>query len=67
MPGILFSGDTLFCGATGRVDFEGGSAKEMRASLRNKLAPLPNSTVVYPGHEGLTTIGTERRRVIESF
>lgn len=67
MPGILFSGDTLFCGATGRVDFEGGSAREMRASLRNKLAPLPNNTVVYPGHEGLTTIGAERRRVLESF
>lgn len=67
LPGVLFSGDTLFCGATGRVDFEGGSAKEMRASLRTKLAPLPNSTIVYPGHEGFTTIGMERRRVIEAF
>lgn len=66
-PGILFSGDTLFRGATGRVDFEGGSAREMRESMRTKLAPLPDSTVVYPGHEGLTTIGVERRRVIEAF
>lgn len=66
-PGILFSGDTLFRGATGRVDFEGGSAKEMRASLRTKLAPLPNDTIVFPGHEGLTTIGIERHRVIEAF
>ena len=66
-PGLLFSGDTLFRGATGRVDFEGGSAREMRASLRNKLAPLPDSTLVFPGHEGLTTIGIERHRVIEAF
>ncbi len=66
-PGLLFSGDTLFCGATGRVDFEGGSAKEMRASLRTKLAPLPDSTIVFPGHESLTTIGIERHRVIEAF
>lgn len=66
-PGLLFSGDTLFRGATGRVDFEGGSAKEMRHSLRVKLAPLPDDTIVFPGHEGLTTIGMERRRVIEAF
>lgn len=66
-PGILFTGDTLFRGATGRVDFEGGSAREMRESLRNKLSVLPDATIVYPGHEGFTTIGTERRRVIEAF
>lgn len=66
-PGLLFAGDTLFRGATGRVDFEGGSAQEMRSSLRTKLAPLPDSTIVFPGHEGLTTIGIERHRVIEAF
>lgn len=66
-PGIVFSGDTLFCGATGRVDFEGGNAREMRESLRKKLALLPDATIVYPGHEGFTTIGRERRRVIEAF
>ena len=62
----LFTGDTLFRGATGRVDFEGGSANEMRASLK-KLGKLPDSTIVFPGHEGLTTIGIERHRVIEAF
>ena len=39
----------------------------MREILRTKLAPLPDSTIVYPGHEGLTTIGMERRRVIQAF
>ena len=65
-PGVVFTGDTLFRGATGRVDFEGGSATDMRASLK-KLGKLPDQTIVFPGHEGLTTIGTERRRVIEAF
>lgn len=65
--GMLFAGDTLFHGSTGRVDLEGGNAYELRGSLRTKLAPLPNETVVYPGHGGFTTIGAERRRVIEAF
>ena len=65
-PGLLFAGDTLFRSATGRVDFEGGSASDMRESLK-KLAKLPDSTIVFPGHESLTTIGTERHRVIEAF
>ncbi|MFR3273711.1 MAG: MBL fold metallo-hydrolase [Slackia sp.] len=43
-----------FRGATGRVDFEGGSEREMREPSY-ELAPLPDSTIVYPGHEGLTT------------
>ncbi|WP_350454902.1 MBL fold metallo-hydrolase [Slackia heliotrinireducens] len=65
--GLLFSGDTLFCGATGRTDLEGGSDKQMRQSMRTKLAPLPDITVVYPGHDSTTTIGAERRRTIMAF
>ena len=42
---VLISGDTLFEGSVGRTDFEGGSMKEMRASLR-KLAFLPDETIV---------------------
>jgi hydroxyacylglutathione hydrolase len=66
-PGMLFSGDTLFAGATGRTDFEGGDERAMRASLRDKLAPLPDDTVVYPGHDALTTIGAERQRTIMAY
>lgn len=63
---LLVSGDTLFCGTTGRTDFEGGSERDMRASLR-KLGKLPDATVVLPGHMGTTTIGAERIRVIEAY
>lgn len=44
----LFSGDTLFAGGCGRL-FE-GTPKEMAESL-NKLATLPDDTLVYCGHE----------------
>ena len=63
---VLISGDTLFCGSIGRTDFEGGSMDEMRASLK-KLAALPDDTAVLPGHNSLTTIGAERRRVFALF
>lgn len=56
---LLLSGDTLFAGSMGRIDFPGGSLSAMRSSLR-RLAALPPETRVYPGHGGGTTIGAER-------
>lgn len=63
---VLLSGDTLFAGTVGRTDFEGGSMEEMAASIK-KLAALPDDTAVLPGHNSLTTIGAERRRVFAMF
>ena len=63
---VLISGDTLFAGTIGRTDFEGGSMEEMRVSLK-KLAALPDDTAVLPGHNNLTTIGAERRRVFALY
>jgi len=59
--GALFSGDTLFLGAFGRVDFPGSSARDMRRSLELLFA-LPGDTRTYPGHGGQTTIARERAR-----
>ncbi len=55
----LFSGDTLFKGSFGRVDFSYSNPKDMITSLK-KLAKLPKNTIVYPGHGDQTTIGQER-------
>ena len=63
---VLFSGDTLFCGTTGRTDFIGGSVEEMRASLE-KLSQLPDDTAVLPGHNDFTTIGQERGVVFRNW
>jgi hydroxyacylglutathione hydrolase len=60
--GTLFSGDTLFAGGYGRVDFPGGSMRELRASLRRLCGGLPAGTRVLCGHGGETTIAWERRR-----
>lgn len=61
---ILIAGDTLFYAGTGRVDLPGGSMDDMLASLR-KLSPLPNETIVLPGHSSLTSIGGERKRLFD--
>ncbi len=63
---VLISGDTLFAGNVGRTDFPGGSLLEMRDSIK-RLARLPDDVVVLPGHEDLTTIRAERRRVFALF
>lgn len=63
---VLVSGDTLFCGAVGRTDFEGGNIIELRQSLR-RLQELPGDTLVLPGHGELTSIAAERRRVFDFY
>jgi glyoxylase-like metal-dependent hydrolase (beta-lactamase superfamily II) len=57
---ICLSGDVLFAGSIGRTDLPGGSLPEMMASLRDKVLPLADDTVVLPGHGPATTIGRER-------
>lgn len=57
--GVLYSGDTLFAGAWGRVDFPGGDPDAMVASLA-RLTGLEDHVAVFPGHGPGTTIGRER-------
>ena len=59
--GVLFSGDTLFCGSVGRTDFPGGSSAEIVRSLHKLVDALPEDTEVFPGHDTFTTIGYEKR------
>jgi hydroxyacylglutathione hydrolase len=57
---VVFAGDTLFAGAIGRTDLPGGDTATMMETLRTKFLPLPDETVVLPGHGNSTTIGRER-------
>jgi glyoxylase-like metal-dependent hydrolase (beta-lactamase superfamily II) len=62
---ILISGDTLFIGSCGRLDLPDCNAKLMYNSLQKKLAALPATTRVYPGHDyggPYTTISREREQ-----
>ena len=58
--GILFTGDTLFCGSVGRTDFPEGSMAQLVSGIKEKLMVLPDDTICYPGHNSATTIGEER-------
>ena len=55
---LLFTGDTLFSGSCGRIDFPGGSWEEMACSLRF-LASLEGDPAIYPGHGDNSRISIE--------
>lgn len=64
VDGRLISGDTLFIGSCGRTDLPGSDPSEMYYSLTQRLAALPDDTVLFPGHNyggPSSTIGDERR------
>lgn len=79
-PYAVLTGDTLFIGDVGRPDLRaslGWTARDLGAhlydSLRNKLLPLPDDTLVYPAHgagslcgkqissDTVSTLGEQRR------
>jgi hydroxyacylglutathione hydrolase len=65
VDGRLISGDTLFIGSCGRTDLPGSDPKEMYYSLTQRLAALPDDTVLLPGHNyggEASTIGREKRQ-----
>ncbi len=56
----VLSGDVLFAGSIGRTDLPGGDRAAMLGSLRDVVLPLPDPTLVLPGHGPATTIRRER-------
>ncbi|MBX3463071.1 MAG: MBL fold metallo-hydrolase [Planctomycetes bacterium] len=46
----LVAGDTLFLQGCGRTDLPGGDPRQLYLSLTQKLAKVPDSAVLYPGH-----------------
>jgi sulfur dioxygenase len=61
---MLFTGDVLLVRKTGRTDFQGGSAEKLYHSIMEKFYTLPDSTLIYPGHDYtgqmMSTIGEEK-------
>jgi hydroxyacylglutathione hydrolase len=60
LTATCLSGDVLFAGSIGRTDLAGGDAAAMHRSLRDVVLPMPDETLVLPGHGPSTTIGRER-------
>lgn len=56
---VVFTGDSLFAGSIGRVDFPTGNEAAMRRTLEEVFKKMPAETVVFPGHGAATTIERE--------
>jgi glyoxylase-like metal-dependent hydrolase (beta-lactamase superfamily II) len=57
--GVVFSGDTLFCGGPGATGRSFSDFPTIVESIRRSLLSLPPATVVHTGHGESTTIGAE--------
>ncbi len=58
---LLIAGDVLFQGSIGRTDLPGGDYDTLIRSIRERVFPLGDDVVVYPGHGPETTVGVERK------
>ena len=47
---VLIAGDTIFIDGCGRCDLPGGDAKIMYKTLYTIVKNLPDTTIIYPGH-----------------
>jgi glyoxylase-like metal-dependent hydrolase (beta-lactamase superfamily II) len=64
VDGIVFSGDTLFCGGPGATGRSYSDEPTILRSIIAKLLTLPADTIVHTGHGDSTTIGDERDTVM---
>ena len=48
---IVFTGDTMFIGRTGRTIREGSNIKDLYNSIYKVLLKLPKDTIIYSGHD----------------
>ena len=51
MGNIIFTGDTLFIGRTGRTISFGASTRQLYQSINKKILTLPHNTTIFPGHD----------------
>jgi glyoxylase-like metal-dependent hydrolase (beta-lactamase superfamily II) len=58
---IVFVGDVIFAGSIGRTDFPDGDHQALIDGIRAKLFPLPDATILLPGHGSPTTVEEEKR------
>ena len=64
---LIFTGDTMFIGRTGRVLSSKSSIDDLYISIYNILLKLPHNTMIYPGHDyGYTTLDTIGNNIVSS-
>lgn len=61
---MAFTGDAVLIRGCGRTDFQQGDAHALYHSVREKVFSLPDSTLIFPGHDykgrTATSVGEER-------
>ena len=57
---VMFIGDFIFKDSVGRTDLPGGSAEELKESIK-KILEYPDEIKLYPGHYEETTLKDERK------
>ena len=62
---MAFTGDALLIRGCGRCDFQQGSAKNLWHSITQRILSLPQSCLLYPGHDyvgrSVTSVAEEAR------
>ncbi len=51
LPPVLFTGDTMFVGRTGRVKGKKSDLSALYDSIYNKILKMPGNIRIYPGHD----------------
>ena len=61
---IAFTGDALLVRGCGRCDFQQGNAHTLWASITGQILSLPDTCLLYPGHDytgrGVTSVAEEK-------
>jgi len=62
---MAFTGDALLIRGCGRTDFQQGSPQRLFRSVRDKVFTLPDTCLLYPGHDyrGLTASSVAEERM----
>lgn len=58
---ILLGGDVIFQGAIGRWDLPGGDLELLLRGIHEKVLPLGDDVLIYPGHGPAIRLGDEKR------
>lgn len=60
LPGLVFTGDALFCGSIGGTTNDRDKQREISA-VREQVLSLPEDWLICPGHGPSSTVGVEAR------
>jgi glyoxylase-like metal-dependent hydrolase (beta-lactamase superfamily II) len=63
--GVLFSGDTLFCGGPGATGRSFSDFPTIIDSIKGLFDELPSATIVHTGHGDSTSLGAEQPHLQE--